>query len=773
MTTASIVRSFNAAYQENRMMSSVLARGRARVLGAYVSAESGPDGRERRSGLRSSVRRIAAPAGARRALLVLPLSIVALAAPAVAGAALPDNRGWELVTPQDQGDDVFSLNWTAPDGSATAFQSLASFSGNLNGGSGSYLSRRGAGGWSTEAMTPPGSGAGTEPVFAAVGVSRDGDHFIWSGKYDNSDQSRDVFVGTGPRTAVNASAAVRTDTADSAMYVGKSSDADHVLFSIRPPYGQPDPPLLYEYTDGAARPVGILPGETVPNPDGSVLGSFEHGYGTGSVFNAVSDDGSRIFFESPAPAPVASGQTPSPTGLYVRENGTTTKPIDANAIYWDATPDGAKVLYTPADGTGNLGLSTYDVINGQATQIAPASAEVGGIGGTSDDLSRVYFVAKGGLATGATAGQPNLYLYDAKSDGAPVRFIATLDPPFGALAEAQQFSIKNVYENGAITTMASADGRLLEFVSSARLTDADNHGVYSVYLFDADATANPLVCISCDPGGTAPAGASYLSQQPDGYTAPSLDNGVLQLLIPPTNITVDNRRVFFETPNALDPQDQNGKADVYEWADGAAHLISSGTGGSARFSVATPSGDDVFFITSNALTWQAKLSNLRTIYNARVGGGFPQPLVPTRCEEERTCQGPGSSPSSLPLIGSVGFVGDGSAPPARDSVAASVSVSRLKAVTGTAAKLKVRVPDAGRVSVAGSSIRSSSVSAAKAGSYTVKVALSAKAKASLKKHKTLKVSVRVTYRATDGQTAAKTVQVTFKQPKAKAKKGGR
>ncbi|HEX5922624.1 MAG TPA: hypothetical protein VFY45_02255 [Baekduia sp.] len=722
--------------------------------------------------MRSSACRLAAPAWARRALLVLPLSVVALAVPAMAGAALPDNRGWEIVTPQDQGDDAFSLNWAAPDGNATAFQSLASFAGNTNGGSGSYRTRRGADGWTTEAMTPPGSATGAEPTYAAVGVSRDGDRFIWSGKYDNFDGSRDVFVGTGVRTAVNASAAVRP-SADSAMYVGKSPDADHVLFSVRPPYGQPDPPLLYDYTDGAARPVGILPGETTPNPDGSVLGSFEHGYGTGSVFNAVSDDGSRIFFESPAPVPVGGGQIPNPTGLYVRENGTTSKPIDPNAIYWDATPDGKTVLYTPADGSGNLGLSTYDVTNGHATQIAPPGAQVQGIGGTSDDLSRVYFVARGDLAGGATAGATNLYLYDRTSN-TPLRFVASLNPsPGGAFAEAQHFSSKDAYASGAITTMASADGRLLEFVSSARLTDVDNHGAHSVYLFDADATTNPLVCISCNPGGAAPIGDSFLSQNPDGYTPASIDNGVLQLLVPPTNITVDNRRVFFETPNALDPQDQNGKTDVYEWADGAAHLISSGTGVSSRFMVATPSGDDAFFITANALTWQAKSSNLRGIYDARVGGGIPQPVVPPRCEEEQTCQGAGSSPPSPPSIGSVAFEGEGSVPLARGPVKTSMSVSKLKAVTGSSAKLKVRVPDAGRVSVAGSSIRSSSVSAAKAGSYSVKVALSAKAKASLKKRKSLKVSVRVSYRATDGQTAAKTVQVTFKQPKAKAKKGGR
>jgi hypothetical protein len=51
--------------------------------------------------------------------------------------------------------------------------------------------------------------------------------------------------------------------------------------------------------------------------------------------------------------------------------------------------------------------------------------------------------------------------------------------------------------------------------------------------------------------------------------------------------------------------------------------------------------------------------------------------------------------------------------------------------------------------------------------------LSSAAKRSLKRKKTLKVSARVSYRADDGESASKTVSVTFKQPKAKTKKGGR
>src|SRR5690606_16570478 len=113
--------------------------------------------------------------------------------------------------------------------------------------------------------------------FVGLDVTRDGTRFIWGGAYDNFDQSRDIFLGTGVKTAVNMSADVRP-SAKSALYQGKTPNADHVVFALYPPFGQPDPPELFEYTDGSPRPVGILPGETTPNPSGAVLGSFERNY---------------------------------------------------------------------------------------------------------------------------------------------------------------------------------------------------------------------------------------------------------------------------------------------------------------------------------------------------------------------------------------------------------------------------------------------------------------------------------------------------------------
>ena len=58
----------------------------------------------------------------------------------------------------------------------------------------------------------------------------------------------------------------------------------------------------------------------------------------------------------------------------------------------------------------------------------------------------------------------------------------------------------------------------------------------------------------------------------------------------------------------------------------------------------------------------------------------------------------------------------------------------------------------------------------------MRIALSARAKQRLRKRPALKVSVRVSYRSRDGQTASRTVSITFKQPNAKsnaAGKGGR
>lgn len=674
-------------------------------------------------------------------------------------ANLADCRAYELVAPLDQSDELSPLFWSTPDGNTTSFGSLGSFAGGLNGGGDGYVSQRGSGGWTTQAQAPPGGGAGHEPIFTPVDISNDGRQMIFSGLDSSPGAGRDVYLGDGPQVATNISGPVRVGLADEAYFEGQSANAGHVVFGLYVGGGYAGGiPQLYDYTGGSAKPVGILPGESTPSAGGAVLGSFEFGYGTGSMFNAISADGSRIFFESPQPPRSTNTGPPSPSGLYLRENGTTTKEIDPNGAFWGADASGSTVVYSPVEGEAHMGLSRYDVQSGTSTQIVPPSAEVTGVAGMSADTSHIYFTARAALTAGATAGQPNLYLYDG---GSP-QFIATLN-------EFESDNFASISGNRAVDSETSPDGRLLAFVSSKRLVSGyDNEGAAEVYLFDS--VGGSIVCISCNADGTPPLGGSYLQTRDYGAVPGRLVPG--QITRMPTNVTADGGRIFFQTPNPLSPRDSNRAMDVYVWEGGKASLISSGTGQGSQFVSATPSGDDVYFTTGNALVPQAKLmSELTTLYDARVDGGFPAATAAASCEHAGSCQGPLTAPPSTPYIGSIGFGGAGS--PASK---ASVTVNGPKAVSGPAGQLQVRVPGAGRITVAGSSVRSTSKSVGKAGTYPVTIRLKSSAEKQLHKKGKVTVKARVSYQPQGGGSASKTVTVTFKQPTAKSgkgKKGGR
>ena len=91
----------------------------------------------------------------------------------------------------------------------------------------------------------------------------------------------------------------------------------------------------------------------------------------------------------------------------------------------------------------------------------------------------------------------------------------------------------------------------------------------------------------------------------------------------------DEGRLFFNSPDDLVPQASNGKEDVYEYepsglgscespSGGCVALISSGSSGKeSAFLEATPSGNDVFFLTAAQLLPQ-DTDTAFDIYDARV-----------------------------------------------------------------------------------------------------------------------------------------------------------
>jgi hypothetical protein len=106
--------------------------------------------------------------------------------------------------------------------------------------------------------------------------------------------------------------------------------------------------------------------------------------------------------------------------------------------------------------------------------------------------------------------------------------------------------------------------------------------------------------------------------------------------------------VFFETADALVPSDTNGTGDVYEFQGARPSLISSGTSSSGSIlEDVSETGSDVFFLSTQQLVPQDNQEGLIVLYDARVAGGFAEPVSPPPCTTADACR---QAPAPQPLI---------------------------------------------------------------------------------------------------------------------------
>jgi hypothetical protein len=109
--------------------------------------------------------------------------------------------------------------------------------------------------------------------------------------------------------------------------------------------------------------------------------------------------------------------------------------------------------------------------------------------------------------------------------------------------------------------------------------------------------------------------------------------------------------------------------DVYESHDGQVSLLSTGHSlTSDEQPTITPSGRDVFFTSTENILPQDS-DGLKSLYDARVGGGFPAALVPAGGCTGDSCQGPPSVPNLLGAPASATFSGLGNPAPAASTPA--------------------------------------------------------------------------------------------------------
>ena len=391
---------------------------------------------------------------------------------------------------------------------------------------------------------------------------------------------------------------------------------------------------------------------------------------------AVSSDGSKVFF-------YAGGN------LYVRLNpaqpqsavlgGVCTEPAKACTVQVDrsqgpgssgggrmsfASEDGSKVFFTSAkkmtaDSTAEAGkedLYEYDVETEALTDLTVNPGEPAGVQNVtwvSPDGDYVFFVAQAALAAGALPGNCrenhgsefcNLYV----EHGGQVRLIASLSnedaPTWGYATQGGSTVQRTGYGIGGM--VSSPNGRYFAFESTANLTPYDAEGSSELYLYDYGTEG--IQCASCLPGGSGGIGTSFFSvKNGDGAQAYG----------PVTHLT-DNGRLFFETQDPLAAPDTNGRIDVYMYENGSPHLISGGQGdNNAHFQDASPDGSNAFFVTAEPLL-RTDTDGASTIYDARIGGGFPEPPALPGCEGE-ACRGAGTAANGSVSTGSASFQGPG------------------------------------------------------------------------------------------------------------------
>lgn len=583
--------------------------------------------------------------------LAIAAAALAVSPAASLSAALPEGRAYEQVSPVDKnGGDVGgpafegrfanALGQSASDGDSIVYASFTSFADAQSADLFTYyVSTRGGTGWSTHAISPPPAEPPRfleQPAFRDFAPDLSAAVLEWGEptlapeappKYKSlylrrADGSYLLLTKTAPLHRLPGSYRL--------AFAGATADMSHVVFEANDallPEAPAEARSVYEWSSASGlRLVSVLPGgEAAPEASAG-------GEGEGDYAEVISADGSRVFWTS-------EGQ------LYVREGGARTVKLNASSREVSLGDGSATLLAISADGSKAFfsdstslsyalddhgGLYEYDLEDESLRLLTPDAAGepwIEGMLGVAGDGSPAYFVSSSVLAAGAQEGAPNLYV----ERGGALDLVATLSS-----RDSQDWT--SFLEER--TSRLTAGGEHLAFLSQASLTGYDSTdaitGEADSELYVYDAGEDRLTCVSCNPTGAPPIGRATL---PRG----SFSAYRSQVF------SADGSKVFFDSADALTPLDSNHRQDVYEFADGKPQLISTGTSSDISALVDVGAGGrDVFFTTRSRLV-AGDRDDSSDLYDARVGGGFPEAPEPLPCTGE-ACRGPlGAAPQPAPF----------------------------------------------------------------------------------------------------------------------------
>jgi hypothetical protein len=578
-----------------------------------------------------------------------------------------------------------------------------------------YFSSRGSGGWTTENLVPP---QGTQATLTCIpymiawspnmerGVLSDGFNSVGSScsadepelvPGEPREHTQNLFVrdiAAHSYQLVNQKGLIGEP--GNAIYQGSSSNLGVIAFSEEVRAHPAAPVKFFVWSGGGVdRPLTILPnGELVEGEivNAAIKSKNSTNPTSPSFTHAVAPDGSRIEFTAAgnlytrlnpgaAQSPFnEAGECDEPTkACTVQLDGSHTAEPGGGGIFAGASgQDGSVVYFTDISrltsnstaAAGEPDLYEYNFNRPSSERLKDLTVDqnigehanvLGYVGsneaGPAGDY--VYFVAAGVIASNqnssgakATLGEANLYVVH----GGATSFIASLNTTGDSCD----------WENRCMTGRLSSTGRYLGFNSLEELTGfvnldaATGEPDQEIFLYDGEAGA--LSCASCGTTGTAPVAPASIGA-PEGVFVPDTP-----LVLTLQRNVSESGQVFFDTSNPLLPgarnsQDLYTQANVYEYQGGQLHLLSSGTAeASSFFYDASQDGGDVYLVTIQPLTAESSSSEV-SIFDAKVGGGFPAPLKAAEPCSGEACSGPQSIAPRLPVISSTAVSGQGNLAP--------------------------------------------------------------------------------------------------------------
>jgi sugar lactone lactonase YvrE len=628
------------------------------------------------------------------------------------------HRGYEQVTPADkQGAQVVSdfHVQAARDGSAIAV-ATSSATPDANGSRfrENYLSRRGTSDWSDWLQTdaPQDAVPGLWDA-STTAVSSDFEHalvlsnralatggFVGGGNIYIKDLRTGAYTFVAGAPGSNAYRALASVQSSEQVYMAGAPDFSWILFWGAAPF-LPEAtggPAVYRWsrTDGLAIESRL--------PDGTVAPSAVQMPGARREFPSASVQGDVVAF--------------SAGGIYRRANGQTTAisvsriagdPPDPQGGLLDAvTPDGRYVFFNSAV---------------PLTDDAVSSADSGFLAYRYDAVTdELRFIAP------VTPSNENA-VYGVSADGQTVYFDDGNGAEVWRNGQVHNVTADRVLQFEGFQTYITANGRYFAWIGN----DAQAHR------YDAD--TDQSVCVSCPSDGSPGARTRlFAGGRGIGNRAP--------------RAMTETGLMFFDTAARLVMADHNGTKDVYAYGDRPT-LISPGDGAFDAFFVdASDDGKDVFFQTDEGLV-SRDTDESSDVYDARVGGGLPaqSPLPPPAPCVRAECGELGSGPVVSPPASSSTTTGSGGSQRTNQEKVV-LSVSKVS-FGSKAVRIAFKASQRGRVKVTGARVSTTVRNVAKAGSYSVSVPLSKKARALARGHRKFKVSLKVSLSGGWGSASAK------------------